>query len=71
MGRIVVLLQYQRRAYWRRFVRPGSLSSGNQGILFIISILVLFRYVQALRVAGVELASGKHALFEKLLVGIF
>jgi hypothetical protein len=71
MGRVGTILQLQWQAYWRRFVRPGDLSTSNEGILFIISILVLFKYFQALKIASLELANGKHAMFEKLLLAIF
>jgi hypothetical protein len=71
MGRIGTIFQLQWQAYWRRFVRPGSLKTSNEGILLIISILVLFKYFQALKIAGLELANGKHAMFEKLLLAIF
>ena len=71
MGRVATILQLQWRAYWRRFVRPGNLTTSNEGILLIVSILALFKYFSALRIAGYELANGKYVMFEKLLFGIF
>ena len=47
------------------------MTASNEGILLIFSVLVLFRYFQALKIAGIELANGKHAMFEKLLLAMF
>lgn len=47
------------------------MTASNEGILLIFSVLVLFKYFQALKIAGIELANGKHAMFEKLLVAMF
>jgi len=71
MGGLNSILHCQWRAYWRRFARSGNLNAGNQGILLIISALVLFRYVSALRVASTELSHGNTSMLERLLLGIF
>lgn len=71
MGRITTILRYQWRAYWRRFTRAGNLTAGNQGILLILSGFILFRYFQLLGTAATDLAAGKTAMLERLLIGIF
>jgi hypothetical protein len=51
-------------------VRPGSLTVGNQGILLIISVLFLMKYIQALTLAGAEVAKGRPKSLERLLFAI-
>jgi hypothetical protein len=67
---VLTLLRFQWRAYWRRFARGGKLAVGNQGLTLIIIGIILFRYVQALRLATIDLTRGKTALLESLLAGI-
>jgi hypothetical protein len=47
------------------------MAAGNQAILLLVSILLFAKYVQALRVATVELSSGGSRMFERLLLGLF
>jgi hypothetical protein len=71
LDRITTVLYYQWRAYWRSFTSAGNFTAGNQGIVLILSGLILFRYFQLLGVATDDLAAGKTAILEKLLAGIF
>lgn len=68
---VPTLLRFQWRAYWRRFARGGKSTMGNQGLTLIIVGIILFRYVQALRLTTSDLTRGKTALLESLLAGIF
>ena len=70
MGKVTTILHCQWRAYWRRLVRPGSLTVGNQGILLIVSVLFLLKYVRALGLAGDEIAKGNTGSLERLLFAI-
>jgi hypothetical protein len=71
MARIATIVRWQWIAYWRRIKRGGQLNAGNQGIVFLLACVVLFKYAQLLRVASVELARGRTPAFEGLLLGIF
>lgn len=71
MDRITQILYCQWRAYWRRFTRPGNLTAGNQGILLILSGYIFFRYFQLLEATTADLAAGKTAMLERLLMGLF
>ena len=71
MARIATLVRWQWIAYWRRFKRGGQLNAGNQGILFLVACVLLFKYIQLLRVASIELSGGRTPGFENLLLGIF
>jgi len=71
VDRVTTILRYQWRAYRRRFTRAGNLTAGNQGILLILSGIILFRYFQLLGTATADLAAGKTVMLEWLLAGIF
>ena len=71
MDRIITIGRCQWRAFWRRFSRSGHLNAGNQGILLIASVLILARYLQALRTAATDLPQGKSRVLESLLMAIF
>ena len=71
MDRITTIARWQWRSFWRRFRRAGHLNAANQGILLIVSILLLARYVQALHTAAGDLPQGKMRVFQSLLSGIF
>ena len=71
MDRVKTILHCQWRAYWRRFARHGHFNAGNQGILLLVGALIFVRYIQALKVAGVELSHGKSRMVENLLLGLF
>jgi hypothetical protein len=47
------------------------LNAGNQGIILIFAVLLLIKYVQALKVASAQLSVGKSQMLESLLVGFF
>ncbi len=70
MGGITTILRYQWRAYWRHFTRAGNLTAGNQGILLLLSGIILFKYFQLLGTVTADLAAGKIVLLERLLAGI-
>ena len=71
MDRIITISRCHWRAFWRRVKRTGHLNAGNQGILLILSILVLTRYLQALHTAAISLPQGTTRVFDSLLAGIF
>lgn len=71
MDRITAIALAQWRGFWRRFRRAGNLNAGNQGILLIISVLLLVRYLQSLHRVASELPKGNARLLESLLMGIF
>jgi hypothetical protein len=70
-NRILTISGWQWRAFWRRFNRAGNLNAGNQGILLILSALLLIRYLKALHAAAGDLPQGKTNIFQSLLLGIF
>jgi len=51
--------------------RPGNLTAGHQGALFIIVGLILFKYVQFLRLSALDLGRGSTRRLEVLLGAIF
>lgn len=69
MDRVRLIITYEWRAYWRRLSRAGLRS--NQGIILLLSLLVAFKYVQVLRVAAANLATGNAKLLPQLLAAIF
>ena len=71
MDRITTIALAEWRGFWRRFRRAGNLNAGNQGILLILSVLLLVRYLQALNRVASELPKGNARLLESLLMGIF
>jgi len=71
MDRIVCVLHYQWRAYWRRFTRPGAVSAANHGLVLILSAYLFLKYVGLLDDAAAGLATGKTAMLERLLSFIF
>lgn len=71
MARIAAIVRWQWIAYWRRFKHGGQLNAGNQGLLFLVACVLLFKYAQFLRVALVELSRAQTPAFENLLLGIF
>ena len=71
VNRIVVLVRYQWRAYWRCLRRFGTVSAGNQGLVLLILGVVLVKYFQLLNTASASLTYGKTSLLQSLLTGIF
>jgi len=70
MDRLVTIAKYQWRSYWRQLARGNRLSAGNQALAGIIACLVLLKYVQFLRTASKQLASGRTSQLETLLLAI-
>lgn len=70
MDRIITISGWQWRSFWRRFNRAANLNAGNQGILLIVSVLLLIRYLKALHVAAGELQQAKTQGFQSLLLAI-
>ena len=71
MDRVITISRWQWQGFWRRFKRVGHLNAGNQGILLIVSVLILVRYLQTLRTAALDLPQGKTRVFESLVMAIF
>ncbi len=69
MDRVRSIITWEWRAYWCRLSRAGLRS--NQGIVFLLSLLIAFKYVQVLRVAGANVANGNARLLLQLLAAIF
>ena len=70
MDRVTGIIRYQWRAYWRRFSRAKSLTTGSQGVTLIITAVLLFKYVSLLGSAATALFSGDTKLFQALLTAI-
>ena len=70
MDRITGIIRYQRRAFWRRFSRARSLTTGHQGITLVITVVIFFKYLSLLGFAAVALALGETRLLRALLTGI-
>jgi hypothetical protein len=71
VDRVITISRCQWQAFWRRFRRVGHLNAGNQGILLILSVLLLVRYLQTLRTAALDFSHGRPRVFESLLIAIF
>lgn len=69
MDRVRTIIGYEWRAYWRRFSRAGLQS--NQGIILLLSALVTVKYLQLLRAAAANVASGNSRLLVQLLTAVF
>ncbi|HEY5883574.1 MAG TPA: hypothetical protein VIT88_02760 [Pyrinomonadaceae bacterium] len=70
MDRVTGIIRYQWRAYWRRFSRAKSLTTGSQGVTLIITAVLFFKYVSLLGSAASALSSGDTKLFQALLTAI-
>lgn len=70
MDRVRTIINYEWRAYWRRFVRAG-LRGGNQAIIFIFSLLIAAKYVQLLTTAATNVSNGNPRLLGSVLSGLF
>lgn len=70
MDRVALIIGYEWRAYWRRFVRAG-LRGGNQAILFILSLLIAAKYLQLLTTTAANVANGNTLLLSSLLTAVF
>jgi len=70
MDRLVWIVRWQWREYWRKFLRARNLAIGHQGITAIVTVLILFKYFRVLRSASVDLALGSTTLVQSLLAGI-
>jgi hypothetical protein len=71
MDRITAVLQYQWRAYWRRFRGSGSMRASNAGPLVLLGGLATIRYLQQLPLAATQLANGETTRYEALLGVVF
>ena len=71
MDRVATVLQYQWRAYRRRFRRGANLSTNNVGVLILLGGLGAIRYFQQLPLAANQLAKGESTRYEALLIVVF
>ena len=71
MDRIKAVLQFQWRAYWRRFRRSGTLRTNNVGALVLLGGLFIVRYFQQLPIAASQLAKGETTRYQALLTVVF
>lgn len=65
------LIRGQWRAYWRGYARAGGRPIGLQGIVLVVTGLVLVKYVHLLGTAGAALAQGNPRPVAWLLAAIF
>ena len=70
MDRVTEIIRSQWRAYWRRFSRARSLTTGHQGITLVITVVIFFKYLSLLGSATAGLALGVTRLLRALLTGI-
>ncbi len=70
MDRVATIINYEWRAYWRRFVRAG-LRGGNQAIILILSLLIAAKYLQLLKTAAANASTRNTQLLGSLLAAIF
>jgi hypothetical protein len=71
MDRIAAILRFQWRAYWRRVQRAGNMSTNNVGVLVLLGVMSVFKYLQQLPGIAAQLAQGKTARYETLLMAVF
>ena len=71
MDRIAAILKFQWRAYWRRFQRPGNLTTNNAGVWLLFGGIAVVKYLLQLPGAGVQLARSETTRYETLLMGVF
>ena len=71
MNNILTLVGYQWANYWRRLHQTGSVSAANQGIILLVLVLIVIKYLQLLQVTATNLTRGNGALLSSLLAGIF
>jgi|SRR5215831_10488210 len=71
MAGIVAILRGQWISYWRKVKRPGNLTAGHQGALLLVGGLILFKYVQLLRLSALDLSNGRTTRAELLLSAVF
>jgi hypothetical protein len=71
MDRIRTILQFQWRAYWRRFHGSGNLRSSNLGPMILFGVLAFVRYLQQLPLVAAQMAKGETAKYQTLLLVVF
>lgn len=71
MDRIRAVLQFQWRAYARRFRGAGTLRTSNVGPLVLLGGLFAVRYFQQLPIAASQLAKGETTRYQALLTAVF
>lgn len=71
MDRVAAVLNFQWRAYWRRFQRAGNLTTNNAGVWILFGGIAVVRYLQQLPRISSQLAHGDSARYEALLIGVF
>jgi hypothetical protein len=65
-----LILKYQWKAFWRRFMRAGQLSHSDMFLLLLLSLLFIFKLPPVLRRAARELAIGQTAAMDQLLFAL-
>jgi hypothetical protein len=68
MAGVRLILKYQWKAYWRRFMRAGQLSQLDMILLLLLGALFIFKLPPDLWRASRELAIGQTARIERLLL---
>jgi hypothetical protein len=68
VARVRMILKYQWKAYWRRFMRGGQVSQTDMLLLLLLCALFIFKLPPVLRNAARELAVGQTAGLERLLL---
>jgi len=65
-----LILKYQWKAYWRRFMRAGQLAQFDVLILLLLGALLIFKLPPVMRRAARELAIGQTAGMNQLLFAL-
>jgi hypothetical protein len=63
-----MILKYQWKAHWRRFMRGGQVSQLDMLLLLLLGALFIFKLPPVLRIAARELEVGRTAGLERLLL---
>ena len=70
MAGVRLILKYQWKAYWRRFMRAGQLAQFDILLMLILGALFIFKLPPVLRLAARELAVGQTAGMDRLLLAL-
>jgi hypothetical protein len=65
-----LILKYQWKAYWRRFMRAGQLTQSDALLLLLLGALLIFKLPPVLRRAARELAVGQTVVMDQLLFAL-
>ena len=70
MAGVRLILKYQWKAYWRRFMRAGQLTQSDMLLLLLLGALLIFKLPPVFRRAARELAIGQTVVMDQLLFAL-